>query len=57
MEGSKLGGLWKDPSLVALERFHAWWPLEGSKLVGLERFQTLWPLEGSKLVDLERFQA
>jgi hypothetical protein len=35
LEGSKLGGLWKVPSLVAFGRFQAWWPLEGSKLGGL----------------------
>jgi hypothetical protein len=32
MEGSKLGGLWKVPSLVAFGRFQAWWPLECSML-------------------------
>jgi len=30
----KLGGQWKVPSLVAIRRFQAWWPLEGSKLGG-----------------------
>jgi hypothetical protein len=34
MEGSKLGGQWKVPSLVANERFQAWWPMKGSKLGG-----------------------
>jgi len=28
MEGSKLGGQWNVPSLVANGRFHAWWPME-----------------------------
>jgi hypothetical protein len=30
----KLGGQWNVPSLVAIGRFQAWWPLEGSKLGG-----------------------
>jgi hypothetical protein len=34
MEGSKLGGQWKVPSLVADGRFQAWWPLECSMLGG-----------------------
>jgi hypothetical protein len=34
MEGSKLGGQWKVPSLVAMEGSKAWWPMEGSKLDG-----------------------
>jgi len=34
MEGSKLGGHWKVPSLVAIGRFQTWWPLEGSKFGG-----------------------
>jgi hypothetical protein len=29
LKGSKLGGPWKVPSLVAHGRFQAWWPLEG----------------------------
>jgi hypothetical protein len=29
MEGSKLGGQWKVPSLVANGMFQAWWPSEG----------------------------
>jgi len=29
MEGSKLGGQWKGPSLVAIGMFHVWMPLEG----------------------------
>jgi len=29
LEGSKLGGHWKVPSLVAIGMFQAWWPLEG----------------------------
>jgi hypothetical protein len=37
----KLGGQWKDPSLVAIGRIQAWWPLEGSK--------AWWPMEGFKL--------
>jgi len=35
MEGPKLGGQWKVPSLVTFGMFHAWWPMEGSKLGGL----------------------
>jgi hypothetical protein len=34
MEGSKLGGQWKVPNLVANGRFQTWWPMEGSKLGG-----------------------
>jgi hypothetical protein len=34
MEGSKLGGHWNVPSLVAIGMFQAWWPLECSKLGG-----------------------
>jgi hypothetical protein len=30
----KLGGQWNVPSLVANGRFHAWWPMECSKLGG-----------------------
>jgi hypothetical protein len=54
----KLGGQWNVPSLVAIRRFQAWWPLEGSKLgghwkvpslVAIGRFQAWWPLECSKL--------
>jgi hypothetical protein len=54
LEGSKLGGLGKVPSLVAFRRIQACWPLKGSKLGGfwkdssllaLERFQAWWPLE------------
>ncbi len=33
-EGSKLGGQWKVPSLLANGRFQACWPMEGSKLAG-----------------------
>jgi hypothetical protein len=29
LEGSKLGGHWKVPCLVALGMFQAWWPLGG----------------------------
>jgi hypothetical protein len=28
LEGSKLGGHWKVPSLVAIGMFQTWWPLE-----------------------------
>jgi hypothetical protein len=54
MQGSKLGGQWKVPSLVGNGRFQAWWAMEGSKLsgqwkvpslVGNERFQVWWPLK------------
>jgi hypothetical protein len=54
----KLGGQWNVPCLVAIGRFQAWWPLEGSKLGGhwkvpsllaIARFQAWWPLECSKL--------
>jgi hypothetical protein len=38
MEGSKLSGHWKVPSLVAIGMFHVWWPMEGSN--------AWWPLEG-----------
>jgi hypothetical protein len=31
MEGSKLGGQWKVPSLVANGKFQAWWPMEGEE--------------------------
>jgi hypothetical protein len=31
---SMFGGQWKVPSLVANGRFHAWWPMECSKLGG-----------------------
>ncbi len=37
MEGPKLGGQWKVPSLVTFGMFHAWWPMEGSKLGGLQK--------------------
>jgi hypothetical protein len=30
----KFGGQWNVPSLLAIGMFHAWWPLEGSKLGG-----------------------
>jgi len=54
----KLGGQWKVPSLVAIRRFQAWWPLESSmfggqwkvpSLVVNGRFQAWWPMEGFKL--------
>jgi len=47
-----------DPNLVAIGRFQARWPLEGSKLgghwkvpslVAIGRFQAWWPMECSKL--------
>jgi hypothetical protein len=34
MEGSKLGGHWNVPRLVAMEGSKAWWPMEGSELGG-----------------------
>jgi hypothetical protein len=34
MEGSKLGGQWNVPSLVANGMFQAWWPMECSKFGG-----------------------
>ncbi len=49
-----LSGQWKVPSLMANERFQAWWPMEGSKfngqwkvpsLVANERFQAWWPMK------------
>jgi len=50
MEGSKLGGHWKVPSLVAIGRFQVWWPLEGSKARWpMEGSKAWWPMEGSKL--------
>ncbi len=54
----KLGGQWKVPSLVAIGKFHAWWPLESSMLgghwnvpclVAIGMVQAWWPLECSKL--------
>jgi len=51
----KFGGQWNVPSLVAIGRFHDWWPLEDSNLgghwkvpslVANGRFQTWWPMEG-----------
>jgi hypothetical protein len=51
----KLGGQWNVPSLMAIEMFHAWWPMECSKLdghcnvpclVANGMFQAWWPLEG-----------
>jgi hypothetical protein len=38
MEGSKFGGQWKVPSLMANGKFQAWWPMK--------MFQTWWSMEG-----------
>ncbi len=56
--GSKLGGQWNVPCLVANGRFHAWWLMECSMLGGQWKvpclvangmFHVWWPLECSKL--------
>jgi hypothetical protein len=46
MEGFKLGGQWKLPSLVALRMFHARWSM-GKHLVWwlMEGSNAWWPLE------------
>jgi hypothetical protein len=49
MEGSKLGGHWKVPSLVAIGRIQS--SVANGRiqsLVANGRFQAWWPLEGSK---------
>jgi hypothetical protein len=54
MEGSRLGGQWKVPCLVANGMFQAWWAMEGSMLGGQWKvpclvangmFQAWWPME------------
>ncbi len=54
----KFCGQWKVPCLVANGKFHAWWPMECSKLGGQWKvpclvangmFHAWWPMECSKL--------
>jgi hypothetical protein len=48
MEGSKLGGQWKVPSLVANGRFQVC-------LVANGRFQVWWPMEGERKTPFHLF--